>query len=317
MRKICILDSSTLGESDLSSINELGEVTCYETTSYEEVAERIKGQNIILSNKVLLNEGNMGKAENIDLICVMATGTNNIDLEYTKRKGITVTNVAGYSTGSVVQHTFALALYLLEKMAYYDNYVKSGAYANSPIFTDLAKPFQELNGKKWGVIGLGAIGRGVAEIAKAFGCEVIYYSTSGKNNNSDYRRVMLDELLSESDIVSIHSPLNETTSNLINYNNLAKMKKSAILINVGRGPIVNEEELAKALDEQLIGGAGLDVLSKEPINPDNPLLKIKNKDRLIITPHIAWASIEARDRLINEIVLNIKAFQRGESRNRV
>jgi len=317
MKKICILDSSTLGDSDLSIIRELGEVTLYETTKPDEVAQRIKGKNIILSNKVVLNQNNMKDAEDIELICVMATGTNNIDVEYAKNRGIVVTNVAGYSTDAVVQHTFALVLYLYEKLAYYDNYVKSGDYAKSAIFTNLNRPYNELKGKKWGIIGLGAIGRGVAKIAEAFGSEVIYYSTSGKNTNSEYRRVSLDELLSKADIVSIHSPLSTVTKGLINYNNVAKMKRNAILINVGRGPIVVEEDLAKALDEGLIAGAGLDVLGVEPMERENPLLRVKNKDRLLITPHIAWASIEARERLVNEVVLNIKAFEKGELRNRV
>nr|WP_297889231.1 NAD(P)-dependent oxidoreductase [Sulfurihydrogenibium sp.] len=228
-----------------------------------------------------------------------------------------VTNVAGYSTNSVVQHTFGMLFYLLEHLRYYDEYVKSGGYAKSPIFTHIGKPFWEIYGKTWGIIGLGTIGKKVAQIAESFGCDVIYYSTSGKNTAQKYPHKALDELLSISDIVSIHAPLNEYTKNLITYEKLKLMKKTAILLNLGRGGIVNEEDLAKALDEGLIAAAGLDVLEKEPMNLDNPLLQIKNKDRLLITPHIAWTSIEARQTLVKEIYLNIDAFIHGKQRNRV
>ncbi len=210
-----------------------------------------------------------------------------------------------------------MLFYLLEHLRYYDEYVKSGGYAKSPIFTHIGKPFWEIYGKTWGIIGLGTIGKKVAQIAESFGCDVIYYSTSGKNTAQKYPHKALDELLSISDIVSIHAPLNEYTKNLITYEKLKLMKKTAILLNLGRGGIVNEEDLAKALDEGLIAAAGLDVLEKEPMNLDNPLLQIKNKDRLLITPHIAWTSIEARQTLVKEIYLNIDAFIHGKQRNRV
>ena len=317
MKKIVVLDGKTLGNVDYNLLKEFGELKLYDTTNKEEVVERIKDANIILTNKVILNEDNLKNAKNLELICEMATGFNNIDVEYAKERGIAVTNVAGYSTNTVVQHTFATALNLYDKISYYDNYVKSGEYSKADIFTNLDKPFYDLMGKTWGIIGLGAIGRGVANVCKAFGVNVIYYSTSGKNNNSEYKRVNLEELLKESDVISIHAPLNDNTKNLINYENLCKMKENAIVINMGRGPIVVDGDLARAIDEEKISGAALDVFSVEPIKEDNPLLSVKNRDRLILTPHIAWASVDARNRLFTDLLENIRAFNRGERRNRI
>lgn len=317
MKKIVVLDSKTLGNVNFDKLKEFGEVVLYEKTKTEEVEERVKDASIILTNKVVLNKDNLKNAEKLEIICETATGFNNIDTEYAKSKNIAVTNVAGYSTPTVAQHTFATLLHLYDKIGYYDEFVKSGEYSKSGMFTNLDKPFNDIEGKKWGIVGLGNIGKKVAKIAEAFGAEVVYYSTSGKNNNSDYKRVELDELLSESDIISIHSPLNTNTQGLFNYDNLKKMKKSSVLINMGRGPIVVEKDLAKAIDENIIAGAGLDVFSVEPMLEDSPLLKIKNKEKVVMTPHIAWASIEARERLFNDLIENIKAFYRGEKRNRV
>ncbi|MCX7746087.1 MAG: D-2-hydroxyacid dehydrogenase [Clostridia bacterium] len=318
MHKLCILDAKTLGpDIDLSLFEKLGQVTIYQTTNPDEVVDRIKSQDIIITNKVVLNQSNLEFAPDIKLICITATGTNNVDLEYTKSKNIAVTNVAGYSTHSVAQHTFAMLFYLIESLSYYDRHVKSGEYAKSDIFTHLDKPFWEIRNKTWGIIGLGEIGRTVAGIAKSFGSNVVYYSTSGKNNNPDYKRAALDELLKESDIISIHAPLNTQTKNLITYEALKNMKSHAILLNLGRGGIVNEEGLAKALDENVIAGAALDVLESEPVKVNNPLLGIKNSHKLFITPHIAWAGLEARKTLIEEVQQNIDAFLKGEKRNRV
>lgn len=318
MPKICILDALTLGEdADLSAFQALGEVSVYDSTAPEQVVERIKDCEIIVTNKVVLNASNLPYAPQVKLICVAATGTNNIDLEYTRSQNITVTNVAGYSTHSVAQHTFAMLFYLLESPAYYDSYVKSGQYAKSQIFTNLARPFWELTGKTWGIIGLGTIGRTVADIARAFGCQVIYYSTSGQNRNHDYSRKDLAELLQTADIVSIHAPLNKQTFDLLNYQRLQLMRPNAILLNLGRGNIVNEADLARALDEGLIAGAALDVLEREPIGRENPLLKIKQPDRLFITPHIAWSSREARETLVKEIAHNIESFLEGTPGNLV
>ena len=317
--KLAILDATTLGEDvNLDIFKDFGYLEIYPiTATKEETIERVKDKNIIITNKVVIDKDVMDNAPNLKLICVAATGYNNIDINYAKQKGIAVTNVAGYSTNSVVQHTFAMLFYLLESLRYYDDYVKSGEYSKSPIFTHIGRPFWEISGKTWGIIGLGTIGKKVAQVAESFGCDVIYYSTSGKNLSQSYPHKALDELLSVSDIVSIHAPLNENTKNLITYDKIKLMKKTAILLNLGRGGIVNEKDLAKAIDEGLIAAAGLDVLEKEPISPDNPLLSIKNKDRLLITPHIAWTSLEARQTLVKEIYLNIEAFIRGKQRNRV
>jgi glycerate dehydrogenase len=262
-----------------------------------------------------MNEYTLGLAEGVKLICLTATGYNNVDLEYTKKRGITVTNVAGYSTYSVAQHTFAMLFYLMEKLPYYDSFVKNGEYVGYPIFCNITNVFHELCGMTWGIIGLGAIGRQVGRLAREFGCKVVYYSTSGNNNSDEFKRVELDELLSMSDVVSIHAPLNAATNNLMNKAAFGKMKNSAILINVGRGPIVNEADLAEALKDGQIAAAGLDVLCVEPMEKDNPLLAIKDSGRLFITPHIAWGTYEARKRLLCEVADNIRAFCNGEKRN--
>lgn len=317
MKKIVILDGKTLGEISLEKLSEIGEVRYYDTTDISEVKERVREANIVLTNKVILNRENLSEANNLEFIAEGATGFNNIDIEYAKEKGIGVANVAGYSTNAVVQHTFAATLALLDEVTYYDNYVKSGEYSKSGLFTCLDRPYYEIEGKTWGIIGLGTIGKKVAKIAEAFGAKVVYYSTTGINSNSDFSRVSFDELLSKSDIISIHAPLSKNTLGLINYEALCKMKNSAILVNMGRGPIVVEEDLARAIDEDKIRGAALDVFEVEPIKINSPLLTMKNKDRIILSPHIAWASVEARERLFNEVIENITAFYNGEIRNRV
>ncbi|MDD5934955.1 MAG: NAD(P)-dependent oxidoreductase, partial [Clostridiales bacterium] len=271
--KIVIMEANTLGNDvDLSRFQELGEVVIYGETNPAENAKRIENADVIIANKIEMNEELLKTAKNLKLICLTATGTNNIDFEYTNAHNITVANVKGYSTQSVVQHTFALLFYVYEKLSFYDTYVKSGEYTRSDIFSNFDMKFHELAGKTWGIVGLGEIGRGVAAIAKLFGCEVIYYSTSGKNSNSDYKQVDFDTLLATSDIVSIHAPLNQATNNLFDATTIAKMKKSAVLLNLGRGPIINQEALAEALLSDQIAGAGLDVLTVEPMAADNPLL---------------------------------------------
>lgn len=317
MKKIVILDGKTLGDISIEKLNEIGEVQYYEATDESQVVERIKDANIILTNKVVLNRNNMKDAKNLEFIAETATGFNNIDIDYAKEHKIGVANVAGYSTNAVVQHTFASALGLLDQVVYYDRYVKEGEYSKSGSFTCLNKPYYEIENKVWGIIGLGAIGKRVGKIAEAFGAEVIYYSTSGKNSSTEFKKVSFEELLEKSDIISIHAPLNENTKGLINYEALIKMKSSAILVNMGRGPIVVEKDLARAIEEERIRGAALDVYETEPVGEDNILLSIKNKDKLLLSPHIAWASIEARERLFNEVVENIKAFYNGKDRNRV
>ena len=317
MKKIVILDGKTLGDIRLEKLSEIGEVKYYDTTDISEVKERVREANIVLTNKVILNRENLSEANNLEFIAEVATGFNNIDIEYAKERGIGVSNVAGYSTNAVVQHTFAATLALLDEVVYYDNYVKSGEYSKSGLFTCLDKPYYEIQDKTWGIIGLGNIGKRVAKIAEAFGAKVVSYSTTGSNTNNEFKRVSFDELLNNSDIISIHAPLSKNTLGLINYESLCKMKTSSILINMGRGPIVVEKDLARAIDEGKIRGAALDVFEVEPIKINNALLTMKNKDRIILSPHIAWASVEARERLFNEVIENIRAFYNGKMRNRV
>lgn len=302
-----MLERDNIGEDvDLSYFENLGELTVYGTTEYEQVKERIGDAEVLVINKIPMNEATLAEAEHVRLICVTATGTDNVDMEYCAGRGIAVKNVRSYSTESVVQHTFAMLFYLYEKLRFYDDYVKDGEYIKCPRFTYFGETFHELFGKTWGIVGLGEIGARVADIAKAFGCKVIYYSTSGKNSNANYERVDFDTLLAESDIISIHAPLNEQTKHLFTYDVFTKMKESAYLLNLGRGPIVKEDDLYRALTENLIAGAGLDVLEKEPMSPENPLFKLKDSRKILITPHIAWATTEARSRLMENVYRNIE-----------
>ena len=304
------MDAKTIGDDiDLSGYKELGEVVTYDFSTTEEARERTKDADVIVLNKVEINETSIGEAAHLKLVCVTATGTNNLDKEYLAKRNIPWRNVAGYSTETVAQHTFALLFYLMEKLRYYDDYVKSERYVEDVSFTHFDHVFHELSGKTWGIIGLGAIGRRVADIAKLFGCHVIYYSTSGKNDQKDYERVSFDELLRTSDIVSVHAPLTPETNGLMNAEAFGKMKPEAIFLNLGRGPIVVEQDLADALKHGQIAAAGLDVLCKEPMAADNPLKEIKDSERLLITPHIAWASIEARTRLMQIILGYIREMQ--------
>ena len=305
MMKIVLLDALTFGETDLSDFDSLGEVTVYQTTSPEQTQERILGCDVVVTNKVVITKESMEKTPTLKLICVAATGMNNVDLESAKEMNIAVKNVAGYSTDSVIQHTFSILFYLMGHSRYYDEYVKSGSYSKSSLFTDVSQPFFEVKGKKWGIIGLGAIGRGVANIASAFGADVCYFSTSGGKRKEKYESISLDEMLTTCDIITIHAPLNEKTDNLLDYEELKKCKDGSIVLNLGRGGIINEEAMAKIIDEKNIY-FGLDVLKKEPILKNHPLLTIKNKENLYITPHIAWSSVEARDSLIELTIENIK-----------
>ncbi|MEG4484105.1 MAG: D-2-hydroxyacid dehydrogenase [Microcoleus sp.] len=310
---IVFLDWLTMGlDISHTELATLGNFEVYLTTNSDQRYERIKDADIVITKKVILDQPLLEKCPKLRLICLANTGMNNIDLQYTKERGISVINVADYCTEIVAQHTFAMLFWLLENLEYYNSYVKSGSYIQSPIHTHLDRTFWELSGKRWGVIGLGNIGKQVATIAKAFGCEVVYFSTSGLNNNVDYQKLSLSELLLTSDIISIHASLNEKTMNLLNYDRLKMMKSSAYLINVARGNIVNEAALVKALNENRLAGAGLDVLSVEPLKSDNPLLAINNKEKLLITPHIAWASIEARNRLVKRVAQNIRNFLKDD-----
>ena len=307
--KLVFLDTKTIGEDiDLSAYDALGEVVKYGFSTLEEIPKRVKDADVLIVNKIAINEQTIGNAKNLKLVCVTATGTNNLDKEYLKKRGIAWRNVAGYSTESVTQHTFALLFYLLEKIRYYDDYVKDEKYINDTVFTHFAEHFNEVNGKTWGIIGLGTIGRRVADIAKAFGAHVIYYSASGSPAQEGYEQVDFETLLATSDIVSVHAPLNEYTKDLMDREAFEKMKKTAIFLNLGRGPIVVEQDLYEALEIGEIAAAGLDVLCEEPMSETNPLAKIKDSKKLIITPHIAWASVEARNRLMQIIVEQIREF---------
>ena len=307
--KIVFLDVKTIGEDiDLSEYDKLGEVVKYDFSAPEQIPERIQDADVIVLNKAPVNEQTVGDARNLKLVCVTATGTNNLDKTFLEARNIAWRNVAGYSTESVAQHTFAMLFYLIEKLSYYDAYVKEETYVNDTIFTHFAEHFNEVNGKTWGIIGLGNIGRRVADIAKAFGANVIYYSTTGKNNQEGYTRVDFDTLLRTSDIISVHAPLTAETENLMNKDAFAKMKANAIFLNVGRGGIVVEKDLADALDKGQIAAAGLDVLCAEPMSPESPFLHIKDSKRLLITPHIAWASVEARTNLMGIVCNQIKEF---------
>jgi glycerate dehydrogenase len=305
---IILLDAKTLGDDlDITVLESFGTLTVYQTTSKEETLERIQRADIVITNKVVITADMMVATPSLKLICIAATGMNNVDLNAAKAKGIEVKNVAGYSTKSVVQHTFSMALYLLEKMAYYDSAVKDGSWSKSGLFTDVSHPFYEISGKKWGIIGFGTIGQEVAKVATAFGAEVSYHSTSGKNLQHSYPHQSLESLLKACDIISIHAPLNDATYNLINQNNLPLIKEDGMLLNLGRGGIVNEKDLALELDKRTLY-AGLDVLEQEPLRPNNRLNEVKHKERLLITPHIAWSSIEARKKLLEGIVENIQRF---------
>ena len=309
MRKqIVILDTETLGEDlDLSILESFGDVTGYKNTMPDETLSRIQNAHIVISNKVVLTEETMEQSPRLELICIAATGMNNVDLDAAEKLGIAVRNVAGYSTHSVVQHTFAMLFYLLEHLKYYDNVVQNGLWSMSGLFTDVSHPFHEISGKKWGIIGMGHIGREVANAAAAFGAHVSYHSTSGGNLDQPYLHQPLEVLLSTSDIISIHAPLNDRTYGLISETNLPLLKEKAVLLNLGRGGIINETDLAYELDRREIY-AGLDVLEKEPLDPNNRLNGIVHKERLLITPHIAWSSIEARRKLLAGIVSNIETY---------
>jgi glycerate dehydrogenase len=307
--KIVFLDAATVGDvPNMNEIQKLGDYAEYPSTTEEQRIKRLSGIDIVIVNKVVIDREVMDACSSLKLICVAATGMNNIDVDAAKQKGIEVKNVTGYSTNSVAQVTFALILELLTHTHYYTQYIQDGVYSSDNLFTHLGPSFRELSGKTFGIIGLGNIGKKVAAIAEAFGSQVIYHSTSGENLSGPYIHVMLKDLLQNSDIVSIHAPLNARTLNLIDEPELKLMKKTSLLINVGRGGIVNEPALARAIDSGTVAGAACDVFTREPLPHDHPFLKIRNKDKLLLLPHIAWASIEARTTLISRIAENIKDF---------
>ena len=305
--KIVFLDAATMGDVSFSPISALGELECFQTSDREEALQRAKDAEVLIINKIKVDKELVDAAPKLRLICEAATGVNNIDLEYAASKGIPVRNAVGYSTDSVVQMTFMMILSLVGRCRYFDDFVKSGEYSRSGLFTDVSKMFFELRGKRLGIIGLGNIGGNVAKVGEAFGMNVSYFSTSGTSHSKDYPSVDLDTLMSSSDIISIHAPYNERTAGLVGAEQLRKMKSTAYIVNMGRGGIIDEAALAEAIDGGWIAGAGVDVFTAEPLPADNPLLKVRNRDRLILTPHIGWASIEARERLVAMIADNIAA----------
>lgn len=314
---IVILERNSVGtDVDVSCFEKLGDVTCYpNTVTPEQVRERTREADIVIANKAPLGKDTLEDSPRVKLICEFATGFDNCDLAYCSSRGIRVANVVDYSTAMVAQHTFTLALALTQKLAYYDAYVKSGAYSAQDRFSHFDLPFSELSGMTWGIVGMGNIGRRVARIAEAFGCHVIFHSITGKSTVKEYEQVDKETLLARSDVLSLHCPLSELSRNFIDREALRKMKKTAVLINVARGPVVNNPDLYEALTAGDIMAAGLDVLEKEPLEPSNPLSRIQDSNRLIITPHLAWGSVEARTRCVQEAFQNAEAFLRGEQRN--
>lgn len=307
---IVLLDAETLGNSDLSAIEKLGQFSSYQVTHKKDIIKRAKDADIILTNKVVLDGDTLSKLPNLKLICITATGMNNVDLATAKKLKIAVKNVANYSTSTVAQHTLACVLNLMAKMSYYDNFCKKGKWSKSAVFTHISDNFElySLENKTWGIIGFGNIGKAVANLAKSFGAKVIYFSTSGANNDKKFtQEKSLANLFKTCDIITIHAPLNDKTKNLITKKELKSLKKDAILANMGRGGIINEADLASALKNGDFYFA-TDVLEVEPMTKKHPLLDKKLRHKILLTPHIAWAYKESRVRLIEGIEDNIKQF---------
>ena len=304
--KIVFLDAISMGDASLEEIAALGELTCYPSSTAEEARERVKDADVALLNKVIVDQAFLDAAPKLKLVCEAGTGINNIDVALCKERGVIVRNVAAYSTDSVAQIAWMHILNLSGRAFHYQRFVQEGYYSRNVVHVDYRHPFTELSGKTLGIVGMGAIGQKVASIGKAFGMKVIYYSTSGTSHCTEYPSVSLDDLLADSDVISIHAPYNERTAGLIGYRQLQQMKRSAFLVNTGRGGIAVEEDLARALDEGLIAGAALDVYVKEPLPADSPLMKLQHPERLLLTPHIAWYSQEARARLAHGMAENIK-----------
>lgn len=316
--RIEFLDGATLGEDlDYSELESLGEFIHHRVFDQKKMAEKLKDADILVSNRLVYKRELLEKLPRLKLICLTATGFNNVDTEAAKDLGIAVANVRGYSTESVAQHCFTLLLSLLGQVDYYDRFVKEESFRELPLFTSISRNWFELKGKNWGIIGMGNIGRRVAELASAFGCHVRYSSVSGSKREEAWPEIPLDELLKTSRILSIHAPLTEKTRDLLQYEDLCKMQKDSLLLNLGRGPVLSETGLARALEEGKIGGAALDVFRKEPLEIGNPLLRLSCPEKIILSPHIAWGSMESRTCLLAEICENIRAFERGEKRNRV
>ena len=295
-----------MGDASLEEMAALGELVCYPSSTAEEARERVKDADVACLNKIIVNQEFLDAAPKLKLVCEAGTGINNIDVPLCEKRGVIVRNVAAYSTDSVAQTAWMHILNLAGRAFHYQEFVQSGDYSKNPVHVDYRHPYMELAGKTLGIVGMGAIGQKVAAIARAFGMEVIYYSTSGTGHCKDYPCVGLEELLRRSDVISIHAPYNERTAGLIGYGQFKQMKPTAFLVNTGRGGIAVEADLARALDEGLIAGAALDVYVKEPLPLDSPLMHLVHPERLLFSPHIAWYSREARARLAHEMAENIK-----------
>lgn len=304
--KIVFLDAATMGTTPLTSIESLGEFERFDNSTAEEARMRVRDADVAIVNKVVVDQAFLDAAPRLKLVCEAGTGMNNIDAELCRKRGVQVRNVAGYSTDAVAQHTWMLILALAGRLFHYDSYVKDGRYTRARLHTDSDHPYTGLSGKTIGIVGMGAIGQKVARIAEVFGMKVIYYSTSGTSHCTEYPSVSLESLLREADVVSIHAPYNEKTAGLIDYEGLRLMKPTAFLVNTGRGGIADEADLARAIDEERIAGIGIDVYVEEPLPANSPLLNSKHPDRMILTPHVAWASEETRLRLAEEIAANIR-----------
>ncbi len=309
--KIVFLDASVMGEMPLEPIEALGGLVCWPTSTREEALQRVGDCEVLIINKIIINDELLDAAPKLRLVCEAATGVNNIDLEACARRGILVRNVAGYSTEPVVQQTFMHILSLIGKGPYFDELVKSGAYSRSPIFTDLSRSFNEIDGMVMGIIGMGTIGQRVATVAKAFGMKVIACNRSPKYVEG-VTQVSFEELLGSSDIVTVHCPLNSDSQNVFNKKAFEKMKRGALFVNTARGGVMNERDLFDALQSGHLGGACIDTLSVEPMEEDCILMGAKN---CIITPHIAWAPVETRQRLMNIVADNIRCFLNGTPKN--
>ena len=295
-----------MGDVSLEEMAALGELVCYPSSTAAEARERVRDADVVCLNKVIVDQAFLDAAPKLKLVCEAGTGINNIDVKLCEQRSVAVRNVAAYSTDSVAQTAWMHILNLLGRAFHYQEFVRSGAYSRNPVHVDYAHPFTEVAGKTLGIVGMGAIGQKVAAVGKAFGMEIIYYSTSGTGHCKEYPSVSLEELLSRSDVISIHAPYNERTAGLIGYEQLRRMKPTAVLVNTGRGGIAVEADLARALDEGLIAGAALDVYVKEPLPADSPLMQLRHPERLLLSPHIAWYSLEARARLAHEMAENIK-----------
>lgn len=313
--KITVLDAETIGaDVSMEVFSPFGEVTVYASTSPNEVALHAAGAEVLLLNKVRLNAENLRDCDTLRLICVAATGFDNIDLDYCRSRGIAVCNVVGYSTQSVAQLTLAMALSLMTNLPAFDAHVRSGAYTANGIPNCLTPTYHEIAGKTWGIVGFGNIGRQVGLVARALGCRVL---VNKRTPVKDWDCVSLEKICRESDILSIHTPLNEATRNLIDREHIAMMKPNAIVINVARGAVTDEQALADALREGRLGGLGVDVYSDEPMRAEHPFYSIRERENVCFTPHMAWGAYETRVRLLSEMAENIRSYLEGGKRNRV